>query len=142
MAYTRKSIFLLLIPAFVGMCSCIKPLSLQGNQPLPNIVFIATDDHGLDDLGCYGNKKTHTPLIVALAADGMWFTRAHCSSPFSCPSCSVLLTGIHNPANSQYGFMHGYYYFSSFENIRSLPLLLKKYAGYPTAIANKQMILG
>jgi arylsulfatase A-like enzyme len=36
----------------------------------PNIVVIVSDDHGLDDLGCYGNSAIHTPNLDALAAKG------------------------------------------------------------------------
>jgi len=37
----------------------------------PNIVMYIFDDHGLDFLGCYGNKDIQTPNIGTRAIEGM-----------------------------------------------------------------------
>ncbi len=37
----------------------------------PNIIMYISDDHGLDFLGCYGNKDIQTPNIDNLAKEGM-----------------------------------------------------------------------
>ena len=52
---------------------------------LPNIVLIVADDHGTNDLGCYGNAAVKTPNLDYLASEGIRFTRAHCTSA----SCSA-----------------------------------------------------
>ncbi|MCA1676034.1 MAG: sulfatase-like hydrolase/transferase, partial [Actinobacteria bacterium] len=51
-------------------------------------------------------------------------------------SRSVLLTGVHNHRNGQYGHEHEYHHFSAFPNVRSLSVLLAE-AGYRTARGGK-----
>jgi N-sulfoglucosamine sulfohydrolase len=48
----------------------------------------------------------------------------------------VILSGLYNHANGQYGHQHGYNHFASFPDVRSLPVLLSE-AGYRTASAGK-----
>lgn len=108
------------------------------DAPLPperNIVLIVTDDHG-QDTGAYGNPVIRTPHLDALAADGVRFTHAFATTASCSASRSVLLSGLHNHRNGQYGHQHDYAHFSSFENIRSLPVLLAE-GGYRTAIVGK-----
>lgn len=59
----------------------------------PNIVVFIADDHGEDDLGCYGNHRIRTPHIDQLAAEGMRFTRAYLTISSCSPSRSSILTG-------------------------------------------------
>lgn len=63
-----------------------------GNQP--NIIFIITDQHRADALGCAGNDRIITPNIDALAAEGFFFSNAYSSTPSSTPARSGLLTGL------------------------------------------------
>ena len=53
---------------------------------VPNVVFILTDDLGINDLGCYGRKEHHTPNLDKLASEGMRFTSAYCAQPICSPS--------------------------------------------------------
>ncbi len=59
----------------------------------PNIVFIFTDDLGIDDLSCYGREDQQTPHLDRLATEGMRFTSAYCSQPICSPSRVGVLTG-------------------------------------------------
>ena len=59
----------------------------------PNIVFILTDDLGINDLACYGRTEHHTPNLDRLAAQGMRFTSAYCAQPICSPSRAAILTG-------------------------------------------------
>ncbi len=59
----------------------------------PNIVFILTDDLGINDLACYGRKEHHTPNLDRLAAQGTRFTSAYCAQPICSPSRAAILTG-------------------------------------------------
>jgi N-sulfoglucosamine sulfohydrolase len=102
----------------------------------PNIVMIVSDDHGQNDLGCYGNKAIHTPNLDYLASTGIRFTNAYCTSASCSASRSVILTGLYNHANGQYGHSHGVANFKTFESVRSLPVILSEY-GYSTARAGK-----
>jgi len=86
--------------------------------------------------GCYGNKVIKTPNIDSLAADGTRFTNAFCTTSSCSPSRSVILTGLFNHANGMLGLEHGYNHFRSFDNIRSLPVMLSE-AGYRTARVGK-----
>ena len=61
----------------------------------PNVVFIMADDLGIGDLGCYGQERIKTPVIDALAKQGMKFTQHYSGSTVSAPSRCVLLTGKH-----------------------------------------------
>ncbi len=70
-----------------------------GNRP--NIVFILSDDYGLDGVGCYGSDrhKERTPNMDALAAGGIRFERCY-SAPLCGPTRCEINTG-------RYGFRTG-----------------------------------
>ena len=137
----------ILMTSFVGIGAflCISVVNSKPGQPAqaifpidkrPNIVLIVADDHGREAVGCYGNSAIRTPHIDQLAADGTRFTNAFCTSASCSPSRSVLLTGVHNHANGMYGLEHQIHHFSSFDSVRSLPVLLEQ-AGYRTARIGK-----
>ena len=104
-------------------------------KPGPNILLIVSDDHGLD-AGCYGNPVVRTPHMDALADDGVRFTSAYCTCSTCSPSRSVILTGLQNHANGMYGLQHRYHHFQSFDQIKSLPVLMAQ-SGYRTAHIGK-----
>ena len=97
--------------------------------------FLLPNDQS-PDAGCYGNPVLQTPNLDALAEDGTLFTNAYCTTASCSASRSVILTGLHNHANGQYGHQHHYHKFNSYSNIVSLPVLLSK-AGYRTARCGK-----
>jgi arylsulfatase len=43
----------------------------SGNNVLPNIIVILTDDMGYGDIGAYGNTQIDTPHIDAIAQRGV-----------------------------------------------------------------------
>jgi len=100
-----------------------------------NVVLYVVDDQGLD-AGCYGNPVIQTPNLDNLAADGTRFDYAFCTTASCSASRSVILTGLHNHANGQYGHQHAYHHFASFPDIKSLPVLLSD-AGYRTVQVGK-----
>ncbi|MCZ7645144.1 MAG: sulfatase-like hydrolase/transferase [Planctomycetota bacterium] len=57
----------------------------------PNVLWIQTDEHRADSLGCYGSAWARTPHLDALAARGTVFRRAYCASPVCVPSRSSQL---------------------------------------------------
>jgi arylsulfatase A-like enzyme len=59
----------------------------------PNIVVIYADDLGYGDVGCYGATSLQTSNIDRLAAQGLRFTNAYCTSATCTPSRYSLLTG-------------------------------------------------
>ena len=104
---------------------------------LPNIVLIVSDDHGSGDLGCYGNESIHTPNLDYLAAEGIRFTRAYCTSASCSASRSVILTGLYNHANGHFGHQHHYHHFRAYDHVQSLPVLLAELGEYETARIGK-----
>ena len=121
--------------AFAG-AGIVSSAARAGGESRPNIVLIVSDDHGCEATGCYGNPVVKTPNIDALAGEGVRFTNAFCTTASCSASRSVILTGMYNHANGQYGHQHSYHHFVSFSNIKSLPVLLGE-AGYRTARIGK-----
>jgi N-sulfoglucosamine sulfohydrolase len=101
----------------------------------PNVVLFVSDDHG-QDAGCYGNPVVKTPNIDALAADGVLYRNAFCTTASCSASRSVILTGLHNHLNGQYGHTHHFHHFSSFSTVYSLPAILAD-NGYRTGRIGK-----
>ena len=101
----------------------------------PNIVLAIADDLGLTT-GAYGDNVARTPNLDQLAREGVRFTHAFCTTASCSASRSVMLTGLHNHANGQFGHAHDYHHFSLHANIRTLPSLLKP-AGYKTGLIGK-----
>lgn len=60
----------------------------------PNIVFVLSDDYGLDGVGCYGSDrhKNRTPNLDALARGGIRFERCY-STPLCGPTRCQIMTG-------------------------------------------------
>ena len=100
-----------------------------------NVVLFVTDDQS-QDAGCYGNSVIQTPNLDGLARDGTLFTHAFCTTASCSASRSVILSGLHNHANGQYGHQHSYHKFNAYTNIVGLPNYLTQ-AGYRTARCGK-----
>ena len=100
-----------------------------------NVVLFVTDDQS-PDLGCYGNTVVKTPNMDALATDGVRFTNAFCTTASCSASRSVILTGLHNHANGQYGHQHDFHKFSSYHWVKTLPVMMQR-SGYRTARIGK-----
>lgn len=120
----------------VGASTLVSANAFARQESRPNIVLIVSDDHGRDALGCYGNPIIKTSNLDSLAAEGVRFTNAFCTTASCSASRSVILTGMYNHANGQYGHEHSYHHFITFPDIKSLPVLLAE-AGYHTARIGK-----
>lgn len=72
---------------------CSSVISLASAAERPNIIYIFTDQHTANALSCAGNLDVNTPNIDRLAATGIRFTNAYCSSPLSGPSRGAMFTG-------------------------------------------------
>ncbi|MXW82193.1 MAG: sulfatase-like hydrolase/transferase [Rhodothermaceae bacterium] len=102
----------------------------------PNIVMVVVDDQGTNDAGCYGNPVIKTPGLDLLAENGTRFTHGFCTTASCSASRSVILSGLYNHANGQYGHMHAFHHFKTFDHVQSLPTLLNR-AGYRTVRTGK-----
>lgn len=59
----------------------------------PNFLFIITDQHRADHLGCYGNPVVRTPHIDAIAAKGRRWSRFYVANPICMPNRASIMTG-------------------------------------------------
>jgi N-sulfoglucosamine sulfohydrolase len=125
----KKSI----VPCFLTSLAC-SAVSFAAEK---NIIFFITDDQS-PTLGCYGDPIAKTPAIDAVAEDGTLFQNAFATTASCSASRSVVLSGLHNHANGQYGHQHSFHKFSSYENVSSLslPRAMAK-AGYRTGHIGK-----
>src|SRR5690606_32172456 len=117
---TRMLIFLVasLASIFLPSPRAVSQESEPSKEALrQNIVLIVVDDQGLD-AGAYGNPVIQTPAFDALASDGMRFEYAFATTASCSASRSVILTGLHNHRNGQYGHEHSYH---GFETHKRLP---------------------
>jgi N-sulfoglucosamine sulfohydrolase len=149
---SRRLFFLIVLNVAIGTLSSVRGFAADGelngsprsasarkNSAKKNIVLIVTDDQGCD-AGCYGNAVIKTPNLDRLAAEGTVFTHAFCTTASCSASRSVILSGLHNHANGQYGHAHDYHKFSSYSDVKSLPVRLAE-AGYRTALVGKYHVL-
>lgn len=97
----------------------------------PHILFIVSDQHRADCLGCCGNADVRTPALDSLAADGTVYEESYCTSPLCTPSRYSLLTGL-------YPHQH-----LGWSNVSTIPpgtetfASLARRAGYRTAAVGK-----
>lgn len=97
----------------------------------PNFLFIITDQHRADYLGCYGHPVLKTPNIDALAERGVRFSRCHVNTPICMPNRASLMTGR---MPSAHGVRHNGIPLNPDSN--TFTHLLKA-AGYRTALVGK-----
>jgi arylsulfatase A-like enzyme/Tfp pilus assembly protein PilF len=76
------------------------PAPTPGNAPVDiNVVLITLDTLRSDRLSCYGSDMVDTPNIDAFAADGVRFTNAASTVPFTLPAHSSIMTGLYPPGH-------------------------------------------
>ena len=109
----------------------------------PNIVFILSDDVGIDLTGCYGSDRFKTPNIDALAKGGIRFETCH-SAPLCGPTRCEFLTGRY--AFRTGGLMNQSWNAAGGQGAKSsdevsIAKLLKQ-AGYATCLSGKHRQVG
>ena len=73
----------------------------------PNLLYIHSDQHTPDVLGCYGDPHVATPNLDWLASQGTMFRNCYCPSPICVPSRMSMLTGQHPYQNEVWTNEHG-----------------------------------
>ncbi len=117
-------------PHFLSALACFA-LALPALAERPNVLFILCDDLRPAALGCYGSPNVKTPNIDRLAAEGVRFANAFCTTSPCSPSRASILTGL-------YAHRHGVR-----DNFTELPAALPHWparlhdAGYATAYLGK-----
>ncbi|WP_269523111.1 sulfatase-like hydrolase/transferase [Coraliomargarita parva] len=73
-------------------------MALATADTRPNVIYIVSDDHGYNDLGCFGNKyaATLSPNLDALAQEGVKLTQFYVTAPVCSPSRGGILTARYN----------------------------------------------
>jgi N-sulfoglucosamine sulfohydrolase len=96
--------------------------------------LIVADDLGYDLSCCSGGART--PALDALARDAVRFTDAYASVSSCSSSRATLYTGLYSHSNGMYGLAHDVHHFSMFEDVKTLPWMLRQ-TGYATALVGK-----
>lgn len=96
----------------------------------PNILFIMTDDHSSNAIGCYGSKVNETPHMDRLASEGMRMDRVFATNSICTPSRATILTG-------KYSHLNGVPVFNRFDGSQPTVAKLLQKAGYHTAMIGK-----
>ncbi len=102
-----------------------------GSRRRPNVLFIMSDDHASQAVGCYGSALNRTPGIDRIAREGIRFDRCFCTNGICAPSRAVILTGKHSHLN---GVRDNRDVFDGGQP--TFPKLLRA-AGYETALLGK-----
>ena len=82
-------------------------LGQAGASRRPNVVILLIDDLGYGDLGCFGNRRTPTPHIDSLAANGAKCTMSYVTNPPCSPSRCSLMTGMYAQRFGKSGMARG-----------------------------------
>ncbi len=77
----------------------LAPIALRAQARPPNFLVIVADDHGWNDVGCYGHPVVRTPNLDRIAKDGVRFTHCFTTAPLCSPGRGAAMTGLH-PHNS------------------------------------------
>lgn len=67
---------------------------IGGDSKLENVVLITLDTTRADRLGCYGHDRNTSPVLDALAAEGVRFEMAQSTSALTPMSHASILTGL------------------------------------------------
>lgn len=97
-APTRREFLKLIGAGSVGLAALVDKGVLADEMAprsqRPNILFLITDQHRADCLGCDGNLVIKTPNFDRLAREGALFAHAYSSTPTCTPARAALLTGL------------------------------------------------
>ena len=104
-----------------------------------SVLVLIGDDHS-PVAGCYGNPIISTPNLDRLAKQGVRFSRSYCTTASCSASRSVVLTGLHNHANGQFGHAHAPHNFHTHEWVHSIPRLATA-QGFATGVVGKLHVL-
>ncbi|MEM7782547.1 MAG: sulfatase [Planctomycetota bacterium] len=108
------------------------PVAVENKAPSkPNILFIFTDDHAYQSIGCYGSIINQTPNIDRIAKDGVRFDRCYVTNSICGPMRAVIQTVKYSHLN---GFCCNVNNFDGTQP--TFPKMLQT-AGYQTAVVGK-----
>lgn len=131
MQFVRSGVILLAVAACLVASASAHAESLSRSRP--NIILFMTDDQGMGDLSCMGNKVLRTPHLDRFYKLSTRFTDFHVS-PTCAPTRSAIFSGRHEFRN---GVTHTIKERERMAlSTTTFPQLLRK-AGYETGIFGK-----
>lgn len=96
----------------------------------PNLLFIMSDQHRWDFMGCTGHRLVRTPNMDRLASQGALFDAAYCQYPVCVPSRMCIITG-------RYTHSHG-----ALTNAYALPQDQQTIGGYLKTLGYQTAAIG
>jgi len=123
------------VAAAMSLTGCDRNLA-QGRSAAkrqPNIIFLLTDDHRADAMGCAGNSIIQTPNMDDLAANGVRFTNAFVTTSICASSRASIFSG---QWTRRHGIIDFRTHFSEEALAQTYPMLLSQ-AGYRTGFIGK-----
>lgn len=127
-----KTIFLVPAIAMSLLCSA-SPSQSAPTEWKPNILFIVSEDNS-EQIGCYGEKRVHTPALDSLAKTGVRYTRAYVPYSVCSPSRAAFLTGLYPRQTGHIGLAT--HKFAMYKPFKTMPAYFKE-AGYYTGFLGK-----
>jgi arylsulfatase A-like enzyme len=145
LSLSPKSAFLVVCFLIVGSLLAPDVYSLYLRYPdhsrdqyakAPNVLFVVLDTVRADRLSCYGYERTKTPIIDRIAREGVVFSNAFSTAPWTLSSHASMFTGLY-PSQHQADWGHAYL-------DESFPTLAEhlRDAGYQTVAFSENPIVG
>lgn len=103
-----------------------------------NVLLIIADDAGLESQ-IYNNSVCKTPNLDQLSKRSVIFKNAFTSVSSCSPSRSAILTGLPQHQNGMYGLYHKMHHFSTFNDVKSIPLILHNHGIFTGIIGKKHV---
>lgn len=85
-----------------GALAALPPFVRAGNKKRPNLLFVFSDQHSHDLLGCNGHDQVKTPNFDAFSRQGLSLDSCFSVSPLCTPMRGSLLSGKHPLHNGAY----------------------------------------
>ena len=86
--------------ALLGLCALAAGCADARNPTPERVVLVTIDTLRADRVGCYGDARARTPVLDALAANGVRFAHAISPTPLTLPSHVSLMTALDPPRHA------------------------------------------
>ena len=84
-----------LVPLLLSLAAVVVHTTPSDAASRPNFIIVFCDDLGYVDIGPFGSKKHATPVLDAMAREGMKLTDFYSTCSVCTPSRSSLMTGCY-----------------------------------------------
>ena len=77
-----------------GFGGCFSSIPV-GDSQKPDVILVSIDTLRADHLSCYGYERETSPFLDRLAKSGTQFLDARSPSPWTLPTHTTMMTGLH-----------------------------------------------